>query len=94
MHTLNPLLFDEMQMKHRELNGEHHAPHYAEIARIQAAALPSAAPQFRRSIDISSIDISLDLGSLSDRFSQLLKTYWYVPAGFAVLVLARSILGG
>jgi hypothetical protein len=34
------------------------------------------------------------LGSLSTRTSQAVRAYWWVPAGFAVMVLLRSIMGG
>ncbi len=37
---------------------------------------------------------ALDVPSLSRRSAQVVKAYWWVPAGFAVLVLLRSILGG
>ena len=57
-------------------------PLYLEIARIEA-------PQRTRSADISR-----NLGSLGAGLAQVFKAYWWVPAGFAVLVLVRSILGG
>lgn len=64
-------------------------PHYLEIARIEASTSPAEAPQGPRSANIN-----INLGGLSAGLAQVLKTYWWVPAGFAVLVLARSIIGG
>jgi hypothetical protein len=64
-------------------------PPYLEIARIEASTSPSDVPQRTRSVNIST-----KLGSLSAGLAQVFKTYWWVPAGFAVLVLVRSILGG
>ena len=36
---------------------------------------------------------AFNLGSLSTRTSQAVRAYWWVPAGFAVLVLLRAIIG-
>jgi hypothetical protein len=36
---------------------------------------------------------ALDVPSLSTRSAQVVKAYWWVPAGFAVLVLLRAITG-
>ena len=87
MNTINPLLTDHAQMKHRELNGETHPPHYLEIARIERSTSPTDVPPRTRSISMS-----INLDSLSAGLAQVFKVYWYVPAGFAVLVLARSIV--
>ena len=89
MNTINPLLTDHAQMQHRELSGEAHPPHYLEIARIEGLASSVHVPQSTRSVNIS-----INLGSLSPGLAQAFKVYWYVPAGFAVLVLARFIIGG
>jgi hypothetical protein len=86
---INPLLTDHAQMQHRELNGEAHPPHYLEIARIEASSSPVDAPQRTRSVNIS-----MNLGSLSAGLAQVFKTYWWVPAGFTVLILLRTILRG
>jgi hypothetical protein len=91
MHTINPLLTDHTQRKHRELNGETHPPHYVEIARIEASAPPAPANVPQRRL---TADRAINLDSLIAGFAQFFKTYWWVPAGFAVLVLVRSIMGG
>ena len=52
MNPINPLLTDYAQMKHRELNGETHPPHYLEIARIEASMSPADVPQRTRSAGI------------------------------------------
>ena len=89
MNQYNPLLTDEAQIKHRELNGETHRPHYLEIARIQASAPRAHVPQ-----RTPSANLSMNLGSLSAGLAQVFKVFWFVPAGFTVLVLARVVLGG
>jgi hypothetical protein len=46
---------------------------------------------------LSSFDtalVTLDNLRVSPRFAQVVKTFWWVPAGFAVLVLLRAIMGG
>jgi hypothetical protein len=88
VNTINPLLTDHAQMKHRELNGETHPPHYLGIARIGGSTSPTDVPQRTRSASIS-----INLGSLSAGLAQVFKAFWYVPAGFAVLVLLRLIIG-
>ncbi len=37
---------------------------------------------------------ALDVPSLSRRSARVVKAYWWLPAGFAVLVLLRAIIGG
>ena len=37
---------------------------------------------------------NLDVANPGTRSAQVAKAYWWVPAGFAVLVLLRSIIGG
>jgi hypothetical protein len=37
---------------------------------------------------------ALDARSLSTRTAKAVRAYWWVPAGFAVLILLRSIMGG
>jgi hypothetical protein len=64
-------------------------PHYLEIARIEASTSSSYVPQRTRSANIS-----IKMGGLSAGLAKVVKTYWWVPAGFAVLVLVRSIIGG
>jgi hypothetical protein len=89
VNTINPLLTDHAQRKHRELNGETHPPHYLAIARIERSTSPADVPQRAR---LASIRI--DLSSLSAGLAEVFKVYWYVPAGFAVWVLVRAIMGG
>ena len=36
----------------------------------------------------------LNFGNLSRRTTQTAQAYWWVPAGFAVMILLRTILGG
>jgi hypothetical protein len=88
VNTYNPLLTDEAQRKHRELNGETHPPHYLAIAGFDRVTSPTGVPQPKRSASIR-----LNLDSLSAGLVRLFRAYWYVPAGFAVLVLARLIMG-
>jgi hypothetical protein len=89
VNTFNPLLTDEAQRKHRELNWETHPPHYLALARIERSTSPTDVPQRARLASMS-----IDLRSLSARLAELFKVYWYVPAGFATLLLVRSIMGG
>jgi hypothetical protein len=37
---------------------------------------------------------ALESHSLSRRSARAIKTYWWVPAGIAALILVRSIFGG
>ena len=37
---------------------------------------------------------ALDIRNLSTSSARAIKTYWWVPAGIAVLILVRSIIGG
>ena len=47
---------------------------------------------FARIPSIPSVGVSIpDLGT---RPARAVKTYWWVPAGIAVLILVRSIIGG
>lgn len=39
-------------------------------------------------------DAALDIPSLSTRSAEAIKAFWWVPAGAAVLILLRSIIGG
>lgn len=103
MNMINPLLVDEAQMEHRERNGETHPPHYVNLVRDDGQLSPADLMQPARSAVISadrgslstrSLDWGIDLEGLSARLGQLVKVYWWVPAGFAVLVMVRSILGG
>jgi hypothetical protein len=103
VNVINPLLTDHAQRMHRELNGEQHPPHYLMLARVDQPTSPAYIPQPTRSADSSSAlaglkarlaNSRIDLGGFSERSGQVVKAYWWVPAGFAVLVLLRSILGG
>jgi hypothetical protein len=103
MNVINPLLVDETQMVHRERNGETHPPHYANLFHNDGKLSPADLMQPARSassgenlgsLSTRSRNWGIDLEGLSGRFGQLVKVYWWVPAGFAVLVLVRSILGG
>ena len=38
-------------------------------------------------------DFALDIPSLNTRFAEAVKLFWWVPAGAAVLILVRSIIG-
>ena len=103
MNAMNPLLNDNVQRIHRELNGEAHPPHYAVLADTDGPASPNGGRQrtsaAKISINLDSwrtrwADIGTDLGDLSVRLGESARAYWWVPAGFAVLVLVRSIVGG
>jgi hypothetical protein len=70
---------------------------------LRAAETRHLANRLKRSDDglkthiLSSFDkalVTLDNRRVSPRFAQVVKTYWWVPAGFAVMVLLRSIMGG
>ena len=39
-------------------------------------------------------DFTLSIPSLSTRSAEAVKAFWWVPAGAAVLILLRSIVGG
>jgi hypothetical protein len=107
VNTINPLLTDHAQRLHRERNGEAHPPHFLELARVDRPTSPGYMPQRTRSatsgisINLGSLrarwatsGMSINLGNLSARSVQVSKAFWWVPAGFAVLVLLRSIMGG
>ena len=106
MNNYNPLLSDHVQRMHRERNGEAHPPHFLALARVGRPTSPADVPQRTRSansgINLDSLSARLgqvvkagiNLDSLSARSGQVVKAYWWMPAGFAVLLLLRSIMGG
>ena len=102
MNTINPLLNDHAQMLHRGRNGETRQPHYVSLTRVDGQLSPADLMQPARSASVGadlgsmgnrSVSWGIDLEALSARLGQVVKAYWWVPAGFAVLVLVRSILG-
>ena len=69
---------------------------------LRAAETRHLANRLKRSDDglkahiLSSFDralVTLDIRRVSPRSAQVVKNFWWVPAGFAVLVLLRSIMG-
>jgi hypothetical protein len=89
VNIINPLLADEVQRKHRERNGEAHPPHALNLSR---ASHPKALDDLSQSP--GSATSAPNLGRLSTRAAQVVRAYWWVPAGFAALVLLGSIMGG
>ena len=70
---------------------------------LRAAETRHLASRLKRSDDglkahiLSSFDkalATLNNGRVSPRAAQAVQTYWWVPAGIAVLILFRSIIGG
>ena len=50
---------------------------------------------FARLPSIPNVGLNIpNLGSLGTRPARVVKTFWWVPAGAAVLILVRSIIGG
>jgi hypothetical protein len=50
---------------------------------------------FARIPSMPSVALNIpDMGSLSTRPARAVKTYWWVPAGFAAFFLVRFIIGG
>jgi len=50
---------------------------------------------FARIPSIPSVGFSISaMGSLSTRSARAVKTYWWVPAGIAVIFMLRVIIGG
>jgi len=70
---------------------------------LRAAETRHLANRLKRSDDglkthvLSKFDkalVTLDNRRVSPRSAQAVKTFWWVPAGVAVLILLRSIIGG
>ena len=61
------------------------------LVRFARASRPKALGELSQSP--GSATSAFNLGSLSTRTSQAVRAYWWVPAGFAVLVLLRAIIG-
>jgi len=85
----NPQLPEYMLMMHRERFEGLNARRSLNLARASRPKLVDD-----RSDNTSSVTSGVNLGSFSARSGQAVKAYWWVPAGFAVLVLLRSIVGG
>jgi hypothetical protein len=85
----NPQLADFIKVMHRERHERVYPPHSTNYVQADQLKLIDGKWQTIRSAARKS-----NMGSLTARSGQVIKTYWWVPAGFAVLVLLRSIMGG
>ena len=88
MNINNPQLVDYVKIMHRERHEEAHPSRSLKFVR---ASRPKSLDDLAQGS--SSATGNLNLGSSSARSGQVVKAYWWVPAGFAVLVLLRAIIG-
>jgi hypothetical protein len=102
MNMINPLLTEHVRRIHHERDekaaSQRHDPresNYAKkIHRERSLRFARAKALGDLSQSPGSATSALNVGSLSTRTSQAVRAYWWVPAGFAVMVLLRSIMGG
>jgi hypothetical protein len=85
----NPDLPKFISMMHHERFEKAYSPNPLKLSRINRSKTLDNLSQMP-----GSATDALSLGRLSALTSRTVRAYWWVPAGFAVLVLVRSILGG
>lgn len=100
-NMINPLLTEHVRIilreRYEKAATQRHDPRESDYAKIihreRSLRLARAKALGDLSQSPGSATSALNVGSLSTRSAQVVKAYWWVPAGFAVLVFLRAVIG-